>query len=324
MTMKSGAAFIVLLLIGLPSQAEDWQSKRMPWGAPDLQGAWTTATVSLLERPSEYENLVLTEAQTLEVERGTEAMLEEIDRLEEGDLDAGSDVGGYNAAWLDPGSRVVQVNSVPHSSIIVSPTDGQVPYKFTSKLRKYWNFYKLYQRDNPEAQDLGVRCMVGFGSSGGPPMIPVLYNNNYQIVQSPGQVLILVEMNHNVRTIRIDGEPLPASIRPWLGDSIGHWEGSTLVVRTTQFHPQQNMRMAIKHQFMMSPDSVVVERFTRVGEKEVQYEFSVEDDAIYTSAWRGQMPMYATQGPIYEYACHEGNYSMTNILSGARAEERED
>ncbi|MEH6570984.1 MAG: hypothetical protein V7709_18030 [Halioglobus sp.] len=323
MMTKSWQRLIPVLLIALPVQASDWQLKYLPWGAPDLQGAWTTATVSLLERPSEYENLVLTEAQTIEVERGTEAMLEEIDQLEEGDLGSGSDVGGYNAAWLDPGSRVVRVNGAPHSSIIVSPDDGQVPYTFTSRLRKYWNMYKLWQRDNPEEQDLGVRCMVGFGSSGGPPMLPVLYNNNYQFVQSPGQVLILVEMNHNIRTIRIDGTPLPASIRPWLGDSIGHWEGPTLVVRTTQFHRQQNMRMAIKHQFMMSPDSVVVERFTRVGEKEIQYEFTVEDEEIYTSVWRGQLPMYATQGPIYEYACHEGNYSISNILSGARTEERE-
>ncbi|NND67043.1 MAG: hypothetical protein HKN19_05590, partial [Halioglobus sp.] len=167
----------------------------------------------------------------------------------------------------------------------------------------------------------GERCTVGFGSSGGPPMVPVLYNNNYQFVQTEDEVLILVEMNHNTRHVRMNGKPLPGNVRPWMGDSIGRWDGDTLVVRTTQFHPQQDMRLAIKHQFMMSTDSVVEERFTRLNENEIHYEFTVTDDSIYSQPWRGEMTLRATDGPIYEYACHEGNYALPNILSGARQEE---
>ena len=154
-------------------------------------------------------------------------------------------------------------------------------------------------------------------------MVPVLYNNNYQFVQTPGQVLILVEMNHNVRTIRLDGKPLPQAIRPWLGDSIGHWEGNTLVVRTTQFHPQQNLRACIRHQFYMTQDSVVEERFTRIAETEILYQFTVTDDSIYQQPWRGELILRTTAGPIYEYACHEGNYALPNILAGARQQEKD-
>jgi hypothetical protein len=135
--------------------------------------------------------------------------------------------------------------------------------------------------------------------------------------------MILVEMNHDVRTIRIGGQPLPSQIRPWLGDSIGHWEGDTLVVRTTQFHPQQNLRAAIKHRLYMDEDTVVEERFTRTEEGEIRYEFTLSDDSIYTQSWRGEQILRRTDARIYEYACHEGNYAMPNILSGARQEEQE-
>ncbi|MBT4518432.1 MAG: hypothetical protein HOC23_00385 [Halieaceae bacterium] len=316
---------IFLLLWALPVGAQDWQHPQMAWGEPDLQGTWTNATITLLERPDEFPNLVLTEDEARAMEGVTAQMFVENDNVSEGDLVAGENVGGYNSFWMDPGTRAARVNGEPRSSIVVEPEDGQIPYNLWSKIRKYWELYTTVFRksDNPEEQALGVRCMVGFGSSGGPPMLPVLYNNNYQIVQSPGVVMILVEMNHNVRTIRIDGEPLPPQIRPWLGDSIGHWEGNTLVVETSQFHMQQSLRAAIKHQVLMTPDSKVVERFTRLGEREVLYEFSVEDDEIYSDIWRGQMPMYAAEGQIYEYACHEGNYSMPGILAGARREENE-
>ncbi|NQX88879.1 MAG: hypothetical protein HRT77_09455, partial [Halioglobus sp.] len=169
----------------------------------------------------------------------------------------------------------------------------------------------------------GERCIVGFGSTGGPPMLPVLYNNHYQFVQTPDEVLILVEMNHNVRTIRLDDKPLPHAVKPWLGDSIGHWDGDTLVVRTSQFHPQQNLRAAIKHQLYMTTDSMVEERFTRINAHEILYQFTVTDASIYTQPWRGELMLRTAEGPIYEYACHEGNYGLPNILAGARQEEEE-
>jgi hypothetical protein len=314
---------LVLLLPALASAGE-WQPPRMPWGDPDLQGLWTNATITTLTRPDELEELVITEAQAAALEQYGADVLETIDNLPEGDLQAGENVGGYNSAWMDPGTRVLRVNGQPRSSIIVEPAAGQIPYTLWGRGRFYWHGYKFLRRhDNPEERPLGERCTVGFGSTGGPPMLPVLYNNNYQFVQTPGQVLILVEMNHNIRTIRLDGLPLPQAIRPWLGDSIGHWEGDTLVVHTTQFHPQQNLRAAIRHQFYMTGNSVVEERFTRTGEREILYQFTVTDDSIYTQPWRGEMTLRATEGPIYEYACHEGNYALPNILSGARQEEKE-
>jgi len=300
------------------------EGSRLPWGAPDLQGLWTSATLTTLTRPEEFENLAMTPQEVASQERMGEQELAEIDNLPEGDLEAGANVGGYNAAWIDPGTRVLRVRGEPRSSIIVEPADGEVPYNLRGRTRFYWQGYKFMTRhDNPEERPLGERCTVGFGSTGGPPMLPVLYNNNYQFVQTPDEVLILVEMNHNVRTIRIGGEPLPAAIRPWLGDSVGHWEGDTLVVHTTGFHPQQNLRAAIQHQFYMTSDSVVEERFTRLNEREMLYQFTVSDDSIYKQPWKGELTFRSTDGPIYEYACHEGNYGLPNILAGARQEEQE-
>jgi len=318
--------FAIILFSLLPAwaAAQSWETPRMPWGAPDLQGIWTSATVTTLHRPDEIEGLVLSEAQAAAIEKHGENILASIDDVGEGDLPAGENVGGYNSFWMDPGTRVLRVRGEPRSSIITHPEDGQIPYTLWGRAQFYWTGYKKLNRfDNPEERLLGERCMVGFGSTGGPPMLPVLYNNNYQFVQAPGQVLILVEMNHNVRTIRINGEPLPPEHRPWLGDSIGHWDGDTLVVRTTQFHPQQNLRAAIKHQVYMTEDSVVEERFTRLNAEEILYEFSVTDDNVFREPWRGEMTLRSTEGPIYEYACHEGNYALPNILAGARQEEQE-
>lgn len=318
-------SLLALSLLGGRGYAQDaWETPRMPWGEPDLQGIWTSATITTLHRPEEISGLVISEAQASALERSGEERLASIDDVGEGDLKAGENVGGYNSFWVDPGTRVLRVRGEPRSSIITHPEDGQVPYSLWGRARFYWHGYKwMNWHDNPEERPLGERCTVGFGSTGGPPMLPVLYNNNYQIVQSPHQVLVLVEMNHNVRSIRIGGEPLPPALRPWLGDSIGRWEGDTLVVTTTRFHPQQNLRAAIKHQLYMTQDSVVEERFTRLGEAEILYQFTVTDDSIYREPWGGELTLRATEGPIYEYACHEGNYALPNILSGARQEEQE-
>ena len=320
-------AFVMCGVLSSAASARDWQVPRMSWGHPDLQGIWTSATLTTLTRPDDVDKLVLTEPEARQLEKHAlfgEEMLKNNDELPEGDLAEGENVGGYNSFWMDPGTRLSYVDGKARSSIIVDPDDGQIPYTVWGRGQFYWKAYRMMSRhDNPEERPQGERCTVGFGSSGGPPMLPVLYNNNYQFVQSPREVLILVEMNHNVRTVRLDAEGLPPAVRPWLGDSIGHWEGDTLVVRTTQFHPQQSLRLAIKHQVLMTPDTLVEERFTRLNEREMLYQFTVTDDTIYKQPWRGEMTLRSTQGPIYEYACHEGNYALPNILSGARQEEEE-
>jgi hypothetical protein len=209
------------------------------------------------------------------------------------------------------------------TSWVVDPANGHVPYSPAGLKQMRESFGAPGRRfDGPEVRSLGERCIVGYGSTGGPPMLNVLYNNNYQIVQSPGFVTIVVEMNHDARIIRLDDKHLPASITPWMGDSVGHWEGDTLVVETTNLNPGQRFTADIRHYLYLAPKSKVTERFTRLGDQEILYEFKVEEPTAYTQAWRGEIPMRATKGPMYEYACHEGNYAMPGILAGARAEEK--
>ena len=315
------STIVLLLAAGLASAEEDWKPPHMAWGAPDLQGFWTNATITGLERMKEVERLVLTPSQARRIEKGSERFYDSIDELPEGELETGKNVGGYNSFWMDPGTRLARVRGEIRSSLIVDPSNGKIPYSWRGRAQLVKRFWQLRSADDPETRLLGERCIVGFGSTGGPPMLPVLYNNNYQIVQSPGFVMILVEMNHDARMIRIGGKRLPKAIRRWLGDSIGRWEGETLVVETSQFNPGQNFRGSLRHALYMSPDAKVVERFTRVGPSKILYEFSVEDPTVFSQIWRGEIPMLAAEGQIYEYACHEGNYSLSGILAGAREEQ---
>jgi hypothetical protein len=312
-----------LALVGvLTAPAAEWQAPRTRDGVPDLQGLWTNATITALERPSQFDRLVLSEAEAAAWEAADAEFYAAIDEVPEEGLQAGGDVGGYNSVWMDPGTRALRVNGEIRSSIITAPADGQLPLRLGARAKLYEFLRRLQSAfDGPEQRPLGERCIVGFGSTGGPPMLPVLYNNNYQIVQSPGYVMILVEMNHDARIIRLDSQHLPDTVRPWLGDSIGHWEGDTLVVETRNFHPGQSFRAAIKHQLYMTPEAVVTEWFTRVGEDEVVYRFRVDDPGAYTEPWVGELTLRRTEGPIYEYACHEGNYALPGILAGARLQE---
>lgn len=302
----------------------EWETPRTYFGAPDLQGIWTNATITALERPPQFDSLVLTEEQAAAWEAETSDAMRSIDDVPEGGLQAGQDVGGYNSFWMDPGTRALRVDGEPRSSILTYPEDGRLPFRLGARAKLGQFLMRLQGAfDGPEQRPLGERCIVGFGSTGGPPMLPVLYNNHYQIVQSPGHVMILVEMNHDARIIRLDAEHPPENVRPWLGDSIGHWDGDTLVVETTNFHPGQSFRAAIKHQLYLTKDAVVTERFKRVGEHAIVYSFEVNDPGAYSDTWRGEMALRRTEGPIYEYACHEGNYALPGILGGARVEEEE-
>ncbi len=326
-TIASIAVFAATIALATASAAPGagYKAPRTSFGDPDLQGLWTNASITTLERPQGVKNLVLSPQEAKAVEARYKAMLSDNDKPTDPNKGApapSDDPGGYNSFWLDPGSTLGVVNGEIRSSWITDPVDGHVPYSdkgrrdmMQSAIGQFRNF------DGPEVRSLGERCIVGYGSSGGPPMLNVLYNNNYQIVQSKGYVTIVVEMNHDARIIRLNSKHLPANMRPWMGDSIGHWEGDTLVVETTNLNPNQRFTADIRHRLYVSPDSKVTERFTRVAKDEVLYEFKIEEPSSYTQPWSGQIPMHATKGPMYEYACHEGNYSLTGILSGARAEE---
>lgn len=313
------------LLIGAANSAvaadSAYTAPRTEFGAPDLQGIWSIATQTNLERAERFGGkLVLSEDEAQRIEAAVRAGFEASNRPSDPNRDApdATNVGGYNTFWMDPGQRLAMVNGEIRTSIIVDPADGRLPYSEQGKA----NFTAAMQRragyDGPEIRPLGERCVVGFGSTGGPPKLPVLYNNNTQIVQTEDYVVLLAEMNHDARVIRLNAEHAEPPMNYWMGDSVGYYEGDTLVVETTNFHLQQNLRSSLDHRFYGSPQMRVTERFTRTDENTITYQFTVNDPENYTQPWSGELPMVASDEGIYEYACHEGNYALPGILAGAR------
>jgi hypothetical protein len=285
-------------------------TSRTPWGAPDLQGIWDFATITPLERPGELAGKeILTVEEAAEFERKT-LQQRNPDRRDGG---AQADVGrAYNQFWWDYGNKVV---GTKRTSLIVDPPDGRIPPLSPEGQKRADARSAARQRPaaGPEDRNLWERCIMG--GNAGPPMLPGPYNNVVQLFQTPGYVVIFNEMINDARVVPLDGRPhLAKSIRQWKGDSRGRWEGDTLVVDTTNFTEETNFRGA-------SDALHVVERFTRVAADTLLYEFTVDDPKTWTRPWSVAVPMTKTEGPIYEYACHEGNYGMFNMLAGARAQE---
>lgn len=319
------ATAVALVATGCASTV--YKPPRLADGHPDLQGNWTNVSLTGLTRPGRYSNLTLTVEEAEKLEKMVAARAQR--GLEPTDPNAppppkGSGVGGYNSFWGDAGERLAMIDGEYRTSWIVHPADGQLPY--TEKGRQIFETSRDDARSNmdgPEIRSMAERCIIGFGSTGGPPMLNVMYNNNYQIVQGSDTILILVEMNHDARIIRMNAEHRSKAVRPWLGDSIGWWEGDTLVVETTNFNPGESLRLYYSSSFYISPDAVVTERLRRISDSEMLYQFEVKDPGIYEEPWRAEMVFNATEEQIYEYACHEGNYALPNILNGARQAERE-
>ena len=299
---------------------------RTEFGAPDLQGIWSIATQTNLERAERFGGkLVLTTDEAQRIEAAVQAGFEASNRPSDPDREApdASNVGGYNTFWMDPGQRLAVVNGEIRTSIITDPADGRLPYSEQGRENFRAAMARRAGYDGPEIRPLGERCVVGFGSTGGPPKLPVLYNNNTQIVQTENYVVLLAEMNHDARVIRLNAEHAEPPMNYWMGDSIGFYEGDTLVVKTTNFHLQQNLRSSLDHRFYGSPQMLVTERFTRSADDTIVYQFTVEDSENYTQPWSGELPMTASDEGISEYACHEGNYALPGILAGARRAESE-
>ena len=307
-------ALAVILAAPLPGQVSAKARKAVPPavdGHPDLQGTWTNATLTPMERPAEFAGKATLSDQ--------EARAYEKKDLETNDIDkpdapllarAGSaETGGYNNLFIDRGSELARVDGVKRTSLIIDPPDGRVP-PMTEQARQARG--RGFDRfDSVGDRPLAERCILGFGSTSGPPMLPVLYNSNYQIVQTPDTVLILVEMVHDIRIIRMNGTHVSANVRQWLGDSISHWEGDTLVVDTTNFTDKTRFRGA-------SENLHVIERFKRVDANTILYRATIDDLSTFTKQWTMEYPFRAAAGPVFEYACHEGNYAMPDILGGAR------
>ncbi len=317
----SSGLFCLLLSGSVLSQ--DWQPPRTASGKPDLQGIWTNKTLTPLTRPAEYgDTLILTEETVQRVVSSNEDYLaaEYASSDPNREAGAGAQAGddgdtndGYNEFWKDVGTNILQINGEYRSSIIVDPANGQIPYigDPRARFRRVEGAPGPY--DGPEGRPLAERCLLSFGSHSGPPMLPVMYNNNYQFVQTDDYVVILAEMTHDARIIRLNDEQHQLHLEKWMGDSIGYWEEDSLVVETKGFNSQQNFAGS-------SSELEVTERFTRVSNESILYQFTVKDPNTFSQPFTGELVFSSrpTQESMYEYACHEGNYALAGILAGAR------
>jgi hypothetical protein len=320
------AVSLVALAMAAPAFAQEaYQPARTADGKPDLQGFWTNVSLTSLERPGNFKSLVIPEADAKRIEAQRAAANERGNQRTDpnsGAPRAGSDVGGYNNFYVDAGTHYGKIKGEIRSSWIVDPPNGKIPYtpegkkKFDENLAFVRNTF-----DGPETRPMAERCLVGFGSTGGPPMINVMYNNTYQFVQTSDFLVIMVEMNHDARIIPLT-DKVDMELPQWLGRSKGRWEGDTLVVETTNFNPGESLRTFFQNSYMLSPDAKVTERFTRVAADQVLYEFSVNDPKLFSQVWKAEMVFNTSKEPAYEYACHEGNHSLPGILAGARRNER--
>jgi hypothetical protein len=293
------------------TKPKPWTLARTSWGDPDLQGIWNNGTITPLERPTaagQKDFLSEEETGALNQEAASRAESDRRPTDKTADLEL-----AYNAEWWDRGK------SIGRTSLVVDPEDGRLPALTPEGQKKRDALMAIKKSrgaaDSWEDRPYQERCILYHGV----PPLPTGYNNNYHIVQTPGMVAILHEMLHEVRMIPLDGRPhIGKNIRLWMGDSRGHWEGDTLVVETTNYSSRIDT-------FKFPADSAtlrIIEHFKRVSEDKIDYTWTVDNPTMYTRQWTATLPMTKDEGPIFEYACHEGNYGMRNVLSGYRAQEQ--
>lgn len=311
---------------------------------PELDGIWTNASRTGLTRPRGIESLVVPGdvAEQIVANMGLAGI--SVENIESGpEIDpetgappvGGQDFGlrGYNLFWTDPGATLAYVKGEFRTSLIIDPPNGQVPRLEAPKVElQRTSFGARYltgvgDTSGPEAIPIAERCLIGFGNTAGPGMLPTLYNSTYQFVQTDDYVVISVEMAHDARIIPLFDSAeaarentRPEEHSPWFGDSRGWYEGDTLVVETVNINPLQISQSSLP----ISPDGRFIERFSRYSDTEMIYQFTVDDSNLYSQPWTAEMSYHATEGPLYEYACHEGNYAMVGILAGARRQEAEE
>jgi hypothetical protein len=334
-TVTAATALLAGLAFAAAAQAgpKAYSPPRAADGHPDLGGVWSNAALTNLQRPPGVSKLVVSEPEAVALVKANPFV--KLIESEEGPSDAndkllddGNADRGYNAFWIDPGKMLGKVKGEYRTSWIVEPANGQMPLSDEGKTRVQAARAERQKAlwHGPESLPLPERCIIGFSGTGGPGMLNPMYNNNYQIVQTPGAVVIDVEMVHDSRIIPVAASKAqaqsmhgPATLTKWLGDSVGWWEGDTLVVETVNVNPQQ----ARSGPIYLTEKGKVTERFTRVSQGEIFYEFTVEDPAYYTQPWKAELSLNGRKERVYEYACHEGNYAMPGILGGARRLEAE-
>ncbi len=360
-SVAAGMALAAISLMAVPAKAQTTKTagkqamRRMPDGHPDLQGTYDLATMTPFERfPGDPPVLTKEQAATLQkneaARRAVNATKLDPNR---GTLPVGGDksqgksffdilekagggaVGGYDRLWLNQGTAYMMVDGQIRTSIVIDPPDGHVPpanpaarkrqaagrglpTSDTGESQDVTATTRRGEFDDPELRPLSERCLLGFGSTSGPPALPdYFYNDLHQIVQTPDSVMILSEMIHDARIVRMNAQHLPKYIRRWMGDSVGHWEGDTLVIDTTNFSDKTRFRGSTENLH-------VTERLTRIDDQTLLYRFTIEDPNTWDRPWTGEMTWPATTQPIYEYACHEGNYALGDVLRGARRLEAEE
>ncbi|MBS0362832.1 MAG: hypothetical protein JSR98_15760 [Proteobacteria bacterium] len=340
--MKTGVCVTVLAVaLGLagaaaaadaaPPKAKAYSPPRTPSGHPDLTGVWSNASVTNLTRAPGVTKLAVGKEEAARLAKDSPfqklaAAEQGASNLDDNLLKDGNSDRGYNTFWIDPGQSLANVKGEYRTSWIVEPANGQLP--LSDQGRKLLGEYRKDRADHlfygPEYLPVSERCLIGFTGAGGPGMLNTIYNNNYQIVETPDAIVIDVEMVHDARVIPLfkdkaaaQAHHRPASISPWLGDSVGWWEGDTLVVETVHVNPEQGRTGPI----YLSDQGQVTERFTRTSPTQIFYRFEVSDPVYYTQAWAAEESLNARKENVYEYACHEGNYAMAGILGGARKQE---
>jgi hypothetical protein len=296
--------------------AQEWTVPRTPWGHPDLEGIWTNQTLTPFQRPAELGTKAYYEPDEVAAVEQERRAQTNADRP----LPAGQ-VGSYNDFFFERGSGIVASR---RTSLIIDPPDGRIPAltpEAQSKVDARAEYAALHPADTAADRWLTERCIL-FG--GAVPMFPEPYNNNYKIVQTPDNLTILVELNHETRVIPLDGRPpLPAEHQQWIGDSRGYWDGDTLVVETRNLKFNEQSRFGVQYLNGISDENLrVTERFTRTDVDTILYQATIEDPTVFTAPWTVEIPLKRADGPIFEVACHEGNYGLGFILSGHRAEER--
>ncbi len=340
------ALSLIAAMAALASAQTSNKIPRLADGHPDLSGMYDLATLTPVERPNGLpavmtdEEAAKREKQAIALEKAGAVQIDgnrtAPPKGGDGSVGPAGNVGGYNSFWIDRGNQYTVIDGQKRTSIVIDPPNGRVP-AVTAQARERMAARTAFLRqtsdqgerndpglgppgayDDPERLTLAERCLLGFGSTSGPPVLPnYFYNNLHQIVQTKDAVMILTEMVHDARIVRMNQPHLPPTVRKWMGDSVGKWEGDTLVVDTTNFTEKTRFRGATENLH-------IVERFTRVDANTLRYKFTIEDPGTWEQPWTGEYTWPITKDYLYEYACHEGNYAMGNILRGARLRESDD